>query len=285
MTAKPLEGKVAVITGASRGLGLGIAQTYARAGASVVLAARSRRTLETAVDDLRAEGLHAAGLTCDVGDLAQVEALADYALDTFGRLDIWVNNAGVAGVYGPTAHMPVERFQVVIRTNIEGTYYGSVVALRHMLQQKSGRIINLLGRGDSGPVKYQNAYASSKTWVKSFTLALAQEYRDSGVGIHAFNPGLVDTEMLRQIDAMEGFEQKLNALRTVIRLWANPPDVPARKALWLASPATEGKTGLVINVLNPPMIVGGVLRDLSRRLRGVSGPDTALDITTVRSQL
>lgn len=276
-----LDGKVAVITGSSRGLGLAIAETYAKEGARVVLAARTQRAVDEAAADLRGKGYQATGTACDVGAYEQVKALADHAVQTFGKIDIWVNNAGVAGVYGPTAHIPHERIERVIRTNINGTYYGSIVALAHFLPQKSGKLINLLGRGDDKPVKFQNAYAPSKYWVKSFTRGLALEYQDSGVGIYAFNPGLVDTDMLRHVEALTGYEAKLKPLSTVIRLWGNPPEIPAQRALWLASSATDGKTGLVTSVLGRRQIIGGLLRDLGRRIQRQAGPDTTLDVTSV----
>ncbi len=280
-----LAGKVAVITGASRGLGLAIAQTYAREGAAVVIGARNSRQIEQVVADLRASGAQAAGRSCDVGDLMQVRALADLAVETFGKIDIWVNNAGLSNAYGPTSSIPVQRFEAVINTNVLGTYYGSMVALEHMLPRKSGKLINLLGRGDDGPVKYQNAYASSKIWIRSFTLALAQEHKRDGVGIYAFNPGLVDTDMLRQLEAVEGYEKKLKPLSTVIRWWANDADVPANKALWLASSATDGKTGLVVKVLTTRKVIGGLLNDVTRRITRQPGRDATLSIKSIPAAL
>jgi NAD(P)-dependent dehydrogenase (short-subunit alcohol dehydrogenase family) len=130
-------------------------------------------------------------------------------------------------------------------------------------------------------VKFQNAYGASKTWIRSFTLALAQENRDAGVGIFALNPGLVDTDMLRHVEAVQGFEQRLKPLETVIRLWANKPERPAQKALWLASSATDGKTGLLVNVLTRQRLMGGLFREVVRRVTGKSAPDTSLDIHTI----
>jgi NAD(P)-dependent dehydrogenase (short-subunit alcohol dehydrogenase family) len=248
-TMGQLDGKVAVITGSSRGLGYAIAETYAREGAAVVLTARSENQLRDNVAALTAKGCKAAGFPCDVSDLEAVRALAANAVQAFGKIDIWVNNAGVSGVFGPTAATPVERNERVVQTNILGTYYGSITAMQYFLPQHSGKLINLVGRGDDKPVPLQNAYAPSKAWVRSFTLALAQEYKDSGIGIFAFNPGLVDTDMLRKLESMPGYEARLKPLSTVIQLWANEPEVPAEKALWLASSATDGKTGLAATVL------------------------------------
>lgn len=276
-----LDGKVAVITGSSRGLGYAIAETYAREGAAVVLSARSEQQLKANVAALTGKGSRAAGFACDVGDLSAVRALAAEAVKTFGKIDIWVNNAGMAGVYGPTAAIPVERYERVVRTNVYGTYYGSITALEHFLPQRSGKLINLLGRGDDKPVPLQNAYAPSKAWVRSFTLALAKEYRDSGVGIFAFNPGLVDTDMLRKLEAAPGYEGKLKPLSTVIQLWANEPDVPAAKALWLASAATDGQTGLAVSILTRRLIVTGALRYLFNKLTRRPLRDATLDVHTV----
>jgi len=282
-----LEGKVAVITGSTRGLGLAIAQAYAREGAAVMLAGRSEGDLAQAVEDLRRQGAKASGQSTDVSDLAQVRALAEAAVQTFGRIDVWVNNAGLGGVYGPTLAIEPEQFEKVLRTNILGEYYGSLVALQHFRAQESGgKLINLLGRGDDGPVAYQNAYASSKIWVRSFTLALAKENAaQKNIGIYAFNPGLVNTNLLRKIDVVEGYERRLKAFSTIIRWWANPPTVPAEKAVWLASSATDGKTGLVVKLLSPRKLLGGVLNDLRRRIRREPAPDTSLDLTLVKSAL
>lgn len=256
-----LQNKVAVITGSTRGLGLAIAQTYARAGAAVVIASRSQQAVTTVVAAFQAEGLRACGMACDVADMQQVTALAELARSTFNGLDIWVNNAALSTIYGQSAHIPIERFEATLKANIFGTYYGSIVAVRQFLGQGRGKLINLLGRGDRQPVPLQNAYASSKTWVRNFTLALAKEYQARGIGIYAFNPGLVTTDMLSQVESLPGYEGQLKTLETITRMWGNPPEVPAQKALWLASAATDGKTGLEVNVLTTDRVVRGLLNE------------------------
>jgi NAD(P)-dependent dehydrogenase (short-subunit alcohol dehydrogenase family) len=254
-----LKNKVAVITGGSRGLGYAIAEAYTRAGAKVVIASRAPRTVAEAVKRLQDNGGQVAGQACDVSDIQQVEALAEFAIRTFGRIDIWVNNAGLSAPYGPTAHVPSADFMNVINTNITGTYNGSVVAMRYFAAQKSGKLINLLGRGDNGSIPLQNAYSSSKVWVRNFTKTLAHEYKNSGVDVFGFNPGLVRTEMLSDVHAISGYEDKMNPLRFVAMLWGNAANVPADKALWLASSATDGKTGLMATVLTPWFMLSRML--------------------------
>ncbi len=280
-----LKDKVAVITGGSRGLGLAIAQTYARAGAKVVIASRTPRAVDLAVDSLRASGYQATGLACDVADMAQVEALAQHAIQTFGRMDIWVNNAGLSAPYGPTVHIPRRDFITVINTNIIGTYNGSIVAMRHFLAQKSGKLINLLGRGDKGSIALQNAYSSSKVWVRNFTKTLANEYRNSGVDIFGFNPGLVRTEMLSNVHAVAGYEEQMNPLRFVAMLWGNDADVPAEKALWLASPATDGKNGTMVTVLTKRMMISRLIALPFRKLLNRSTELLPLNVTSVKSAI
>ncbi len=280
-----LKDKVAVITGGSRGLGLSIAEVFAREGAAVVIASRSQRSVEAAVQGLKAQGRQAAGIACDVSHLGQVEAVAALALSTYGRLDIWVNNAGLLAPFGPTAHLPPDAFQRVIDTNIVGVYNGSVTALRHFVPQRSGKLINLLGRGDNGPVPLHNAYASSKRWVRTFTSAVAREYADSGVGVYAFNPGLVTTEMVSQVQSVAGYEAQLNSLKTVVRLLANPPEVPAARALWIASAATDGRTDLNVQVLTPTFLVARLVRAAWRWVTRHREPDMPFSVETVSSAL
>ena len=282
---KILENKIAVVTGGTRGLGLAIAKAYAQAGASVVIASRSQTSVDQALKILHAQSAKASGIICDMGEREQVEALADHAISSFGHFDIWVNNAGIAGPYGPTVHINPDEFVSVIKTNILGVYYGSIYAMRHFLPNSGGKLINMLGRGDRKPVAMQNAYTASKAWVRSFTLALAEEYKTSGVGIFAYNPGLMETDLMEKIEAVEGYEDRLKPLGMVMRMWANPPEVPAQKAVWLASSETDGRTGLVINELNFARIISGLVREGIRRLTGQPEPKRSFEVESVPPEI
>lgn len=276
-----LDGKTAVITGGSRGLGLGIAQAFARNGAAVVVASRSSTAVEAAVQSIRAEGGRASGIAVDVASLEQVERLAEHAVAQFGGLDIWVNNAGVSGPYGPTIGYAPEDFYQIVQTNVIGVYNGSRTALQYFLPQRSGKLINILGRGYNQPVAWQNAYSSSKAWVRSFTKSLAEETKDSGVGVFAFNPGLVLTELLTDVQVIEGAESRLKAFPAVVRMWAKPPEIPAEKIVWLASAATDGKTGMLVNLTSPWSLLGGALKEGMRLLVRRPAADPEIRIETI----
>ncbi len=259
---RTLEGKVAVITGASRGLGKAMAEAFAAEGARVVLSGRSRQEIEQNAAELKAKGLEATAFVCDVSDPKMVEDLACFALQTYGHFDIWVNNAGVGGPYGGTLDISCHDFLTVLRTNMFGTYYGSITAMRHFLPRRSGKLINLLGAGDRGPVANQNPYASTKSWIRVFTLALAKEYKDSGVGVYAFQPGLMDTDLLREVTTFDAHAERLKRVMPfLIRAIGKPPEAPARKAAWIASSATDGKTGLYIRFGSMPVMLWGFLRE------------------------
>ena len=282
-----LDGKIAVITGGTRGFGYAVAQAYAQEGARVVLASRSEEAVQQAVTNLTGAGAGVTGVTCDVGDFEQVQALSEHATNSFGRYDIWVNNAGLSAPYGPTADIPVNEFEKVIRTNIFGVYYGSLIALRFYLRNSHtgppfpGKLINILGEGATRPVPMQIAYAASKSWIRNFTLALAKEDKNKNVGIFAFNPGLMETDLLRKVDVISGYQGRLTPLKTVMRMWGKPPEKPAQKAVWLASSETDGRTGLEIKELSFFHILNGALQQGFRRLLRRPAADWEIEVNII----
>jgi glucose 1-dehydrogenase len=276
-----LDGKVAVITGGTRGFGLGIAQAFVQNGASVVVASRSQQSVNEAVQLIQAEGGQGSGMAVDVSNLEQVQALADHTISRFGRLDIWVNNAGMAGPYGPTLGFDPKEFTQVVQTNILGVYHGSRTALHHFVAQGSGKLINVLGHGYNRPVPWQNAYGASKAWDRSFTKALAEETKDSHVGVFSFNPGMILTELLTNVQVIEGSEQRLKSFPTVVRMWAKPPEILAQKMVWIASSATDGKTGLLVSLFSPGLILGGVLKEALRALLRKPAADMNIRIKAI----
>ena len=281
---KTLEGKVAVITGASRGLGKVIAQLFAREGAKVVLSSRTKTDIEQNVADLRAEGLNSSAFPCDVSDLKQVEDLARFTIQEYGGFDIWVNNAGIAGPYGATLDLSPDQFLSVLRTNMCGVYYGSTTAMRHFLPRKSGKLVNILGAGSKKPVPNQNAYGSTKAWIRIFSLALASEYKVSGVGVYTLQPGLMDTDLLTEIVTFENHEKRLRGFMPfLIRAGGKKPEIAARKALWLVSSVTDGKTGLDVSVGSQINFLAGFLREGLRSLIRLPARPVEMNVKTIPS--
>ena len=275
-----LHEKTAVITGSTRGFGLAMAKAYAEEGAKVVISSRSKESVDRSVEALRKMGAEVKGIPCDVSDKYQIEQLLQFAGDTYGSLDIWVNNAAISSPYGPTVEIVPTSFVGVVNTNILGTYYGSLIALQYFLSKGDGKLINILGAGDRKPVPYQIAYASSKAWMIQFTRALAKENKDSGVGIYALNPGMMDTDLLQNVEVVEGYEHRLDRFENVVRVLSQSPDIPAQKAVWLASDETNGQTGLIVRELTRMKMFRNLMKTIFDRLQ--NRPQRAVNVRIKR---
>lgn len=185
-------------------------------------------------------------MACDVQDLAQVEALAQGAIDRFGSLDVWFNNAAVTHPFGPVLEIPYDRWRQVIETNLVGTYHGTIAALKQMIPRQKGTIINFLGAGTSGDVAngYLSAYTASKAGIQRFTQVAADDYKSSGVKICGFNPGLVPTDLTVNIEPLNAEAQRrLKFLGFGLRWFATPPEKIAEMALKLAMDSPAIKNG------------------------------------------
>jgi len=185
-----LDGKVAIVTGASRGIGSGIARGLAKEGAQVVIANLRPEAGREAEKELLAAGLKAISIPTDVSDEAQVAALFKATVERFGRVDILVNNAGVTDG-GPLDEFPVEKLDRVMAVNLRGTFLCTRSAMQVMKRQKSGRIINIGSISAQRPRANSAAYAASKFGVWGLTLTTALEGREHGISACCLHPGNV----------------------------------------------------------------------------------------------
>jgi NAD(P)-dependent dehydrogenase (short-subunit alcohol dehydrogenase family) len=276
-----LRDRIVVITGSTRGLGRAAAEAFLREGARVVISGRTEQAARVTAEALDPSGQRVLAIGCDVSRLEEVRALSQRTLERFGGFDVWVNNAGLSAPYGPTADLAAERFAEVLQVNILGTFHGAHVALQHLLARRAGTLINILGRGDTGTVPLQLAYSSTKWWMKAFTRSLAKENEGRGVAVMAYNPGLMTTDILTQLEAVEGYEAALAPLKTIVRMWGNPAAVPAERLVTLASAEFAHRNGHLEALLGPARMVGGALREGARRLFG-KPDDVVLNVTSVR---
>ena len=189
-----LEGKTAVVTGASRGFGEAIAIGLAEAGADVVLAARTESALQEVAAKIEALGRKALVVPTDMMDKAAIGQLADKAIETFGKIDILVNNAGL-GDSMPFLHMPEDEWDKIMNVNLKGYFLATQAVGRHMFKAKSGRIINISSAMAETPLPYLTHYAASKGGINSMTKSLAQEWANRGITVNAIAPSYFETDM------------------------------------------------------------------------------------------
>jgi 3-oxoacyl-[acyl-carrier protein] reductase len=238
-----LKDKVAVVTGASRGIGREIALALSRAGAAIVAADIIADLLKGVVEEIIGGGGRALPVAADVTKFEDCQNLADAAVKEFGRLDILVNNAGITRD-NIILRMKDEEWQKVIDTNLKGTFYCIKAACRAMMKQRSGRIINIASvAGLLGTVGQAN-YAASKAGVIALTKVAAREFASRGITINAVAPGFIETDMTRALP-----EEVRTASLNMIPLGrvGVPADV-ANVVLFLASDLSAYVTGEIIRI-------------------------------------
>lgn len=237
-----LANKVAIVTGASTGIGYAAAKLFAREGAAVVVAARREKELDDLVGAIEAEGGQALALAGDVGDETFAKALVDLAVDSFGGLDIAFNNAAILGAMGPVPDMSQAEWDQVITTNLTSAFLGAKYQLPAMVARKGGSLIftsTFVGHTTGMPG--MAAYAASKAGLIGLTQVLATEHGPQNIRVNALLPGGTDTPAGREFantpEAL-AFVENLHALKRMAK-----PEEIAQAALYLASNASSFTTG------------------------------------------
>ncbi|HTS01891.1 MAG TPA: SDR family NAD(P)-dependent oxidoreductase [Thermoanaerobaculia bacterium] len=244
--AGALDGKVAIVTGASRGIGRAISDAFSRAGAAVVLAARGADSLEAAAAEIEAGGGSALAVPTDVTDPSAMDALVDAAVRGFGTVDILVSNAGQAPFMAPVAEMRPDGFDRYFRANFAGAFNGIRSIAPVLLAKRDGCVLNvasIAGLIASPGLAY---YASAKAAVVNLTRTVSVEWASSGVRVNAIAPGWIATEMNDDLRSDATVERGVLAEIPLGR-WGRAEEV-AHAALFLCSPAASFVTGAVLVV-------------------------------------
>ena len=241
-----LSGDVAVVTGAGRGIGEGIANTLADAGAAVVCAARRVDEIERVAAGIRNRGGRAIAVATDVTDRGAVDALAQAAVSEFGTLDIWINNAGGSPIQAPLIDLDPAEWQATMDLNITAVWVCTGAAARHMAG--TGRIVNISSRVATSPLPGSGHYGAAKAAVNHLTQTFAKELGPR-IRVNCIMPGAVPTEIM--MTALKLEDSDLPGLERMLRLpmrrLGTPEDLGAA-VLYLVSPASSWVTGQVLSV-------------------------------------
>jgi glucose 1-dehydrogenase len=246
-----LDEKVAVITGSTRGIGKAIAHEFVKEGAKVVITSSSKQNIDLAVAEFPDGAVF--GCVCNVVSLAEMEQLLNAAVERFGRVDCFINNAGISESFATLTDSDPDEWGRVIDTNLKGTYNGCRVALDYFLREKiKGKIINMAGSGTDrrSNTPWISAYGSTKAAIARFTYAVAEEYRHRGISVMLLHPGLVRTAIVSVENPSPELRRQLSTFNTILDIFAQPPSVAARLAVKLASEWSDSKTGIYLSALN-----------------------------------
>jgi NAD(P)-dependent dehydrogenase (short-subunit alcohol dehydrogenase family) len=242
-----LEGKVALVTGAASGMGFATAKAFAEAGAAVTLADVHEDAVRAAAQKLAAAGHRALAVRCDVSDDAEVATMVDRTVAEFGRLDAAFNNAGVMARKAPTADSSRDEWDRVIGINLRGVWNCMRYELRQMERQGSGAVVNNASVGALTGNPGIGSYIASKHGVVGLTRTAALEYIKQGIRVNAVNPGLIDTQVAR--DVVSGDEQAYADFAKRIPIGrAGRPEEIASAVIWLCGPGASYVVGQALTV-------------------------------------
>ncbi len=254
-----LKNQIVVITGSTRGYGYAIAEAMLKAGATVVITGRNEEALRGAVESLKAFG-SVNGEQLDVRDEAQVYEVVQRVIQKFGRIDIWVNNAGYSSSAGMVLDVNPGEALDMFRSNDLGVMYCTQAVLVHMLPRKAGTLVNVYGNGSFlRPATPTAMYGATKAWLTSFTRSLAKEIQGSGIRVLDFSPGMMMTDMLTSPRVVGEYgRDMLKDYAFVLRFLAGTPENAAQKLA--AAVSSQRKEFAEIRLFKPWTPMLGMLR-------------------------
>lgn len=240
-----LEGKVAIVTGSSKGIGKAIAEALAEYGAQVVVSSRSQEAVDAVADEFKAKGLEAVGIACHVGDEEQRKALISKTVDRYGGVDILINNAATNPVYAPLEGVDDPVFDKIMDVNVKACFSFAKLCFPYMKEKKKGSIINIASVEGLKPNMGLGLYGVSKAALIMLTKSQASEWGKYGIRTNAICPGLIKTKFSQALWSNEQLMKQVEN-HLPLRRAADPIEM-AGLAVYLASDASSFTIGAILN--------------------------------------
>ncbi|WXG42135.1 MAG: SDR family oxidoreductase [Candidatus Freyarchaeum deiterrae] len=254
-----LEHKVIVITGSTRGIGLAVAEACAKEGAQIVICSRHESAVKQTIKAFKQQGYSVSGIKVDVSVPGDIEKLLQHAVETWGRVDVWVNNAGLSGGIQTLDAMSEEEITSIVNVNLTAMLQACRIIIPYFIQHDGGTIINLSGRGgrlEESP--YMVVYAATKAAVSSLTKSLAKENKGKPISIHAVIPGMVETDFYKDIKVSSNLEEMAEGTPYALKAFSVPSNVVGNFFVKIAAQKPGEVTGKIYRILGGRRLMRGI---------------------------
>ena len=239
-----LKDKVIVVTGSTRGIGRAIAKACAKEGARIVICSRHESAVKETCETFTKQGFNVSGITVDVSNQRDLEKLLQHAIKTWGRVDVWINNAGLSGGFRPLDEMSPEEITNIIDVNLTGMLQACRIIIPYFIQQRGGILINMSGKGGRGEASpFLTTYAATKAAVTNLTKSLAQENKAYPLSIHSVVPGMVATDFYKDMKTSPKLAASAKNLPYVLKAFGVPIDDVGRFFVQIAAQVPGKVTG------------------------------------------
>jgi len=265
-----LKDKVVVVTGSTRGIGRTVAKECAKEGARVVICSRNESSVRETCEAFQNRGLNSSGIKVDISIQGDLEKLLEHTLETWGRLDVWINNAGLSGGMRVITDVSEEEIEDIINVNFTGTLKACRIIIPYFIRQGSGILINVSGRGghrgEAAP--FLTTYAATNAAITSLTRSLARENKDHPISIHSVIPGMVVTGFYRDIKTSPNLADSAKSLPYVLKAFGIPIDVVGQYFVRIAAQEPGKVTGKHYSMLGRTRLIRGIMLMIWYRITG-----------------
>jgi len=264
-----LKDKVVVITGSTRGIGRAIARACAQQGARVVISSRKESAVKETCETFQKENFKVSGIKTDVAVNADLIKLFNHSVETWGQIDVWINNAGLSAGMRFFDELSPEEIEEIINVNITGTMQASRIIIPYFIKQEKGILINMGGMGSKGEkAPHLTAYALTKAAIASFTMNLAEEYKGHPISIHMLIPGMVETDFYHDIKTSPKLTKDLQNLPYALEAFSVPIEEVGKACADIAAQEPGKYTGKIYSLLRGTRLMRGIGLMIWYRLSG-----------------